>query len=819
MATVTDRLRRGASPSLRPAALTALGVLAALMAVAVLATLAPAQATAAARPGHRSRADGGAGLATPAPSAQARAGALAQLTGLRASQVRAAASCPPVGPGVARCAAQALVLRSTDRLVRPRIIRRATLRQVLPRIVGGFAPADATPTAAPQPGTPDYLQQAYDLSFLSQTAGVGDTIAVVDAYDDPNAESDLTNFRATYGLPACTSANGCFSKVNEYGAAAPLPPADSGWETEISLDLDAVSALCPNCHVLLVEANGPNLNDMARAQATAATLGARQISDSWSVASSSPIPGTYTFPNVSVVAATGDSGYDGPGWDAYPAAFPDVTAVGGTTLTPSSSSAPSARGFSESAWSLSGGSGGGSGCDQAEAKPAYQSDTGCTGRSYSDVSADGNPATGLTVYDSGNGGWLLVGGTSLSTPLIAAYEAVTGVSGATPQWAYADSALLNDPASGSNGACSIPYICNAGVGYDGPTGAGSISGAVATGAPGIGGPTVGPGSGNTYAEAVGAGNATLTAGIYPNGLATTYVWQYGPTTAYGQQTPAAPIAAGTAPVAISTVLSGLGAGATYHYRLVAANADGTTYGYDYTLTTGAAPPAAAAAPAISGTARQGQSLAAAVGAWSPAAGSYAYQWRRSAAGGWRAITGATGPTYTLTAADAGAQIEVLVTAANAYGSATAASAPVGPVAGASHTQPRPTRQPARAASAGTRRHGSARSVSAVLLAGRRTLRTGHGRRLAYVDVSVLARGAIRSVSAGAEQLARTVVVRRARHVTGGLRVWACSTARSARRGERTCTKAVTLRSVARFRLPAWMRGRVRVVVSLSGRRG
>ncbi|MGH2876691.1 MAG: hypothetical protein ACRDLV_10610, partial [Solirubrobacteraceae bacterium] len=678
-----------------------------------------------------------AGLATAAPSAQARAGSLAQLTGLRASQVRATASCPPVGPDMARCAAQTLVLRSSDRLVRPRIARRRASGQVLPRSSRGVEPADSTPMVAPQPGTPAYLQQAYDLSFLSQTAGGADTVAVVDAYDDPSAESDLANFRATYGLPACTSANGCFSKINEYGNGAPLPAPDSGWETEISLDLDAVSALCPNCHLLLVEANGPNLGDMAQAQSTAAALGARQISDSWSVGSSSPISGTYTFPGVAVVAATGDSGYDGPGWDAYPAAFPGVTAAGGTTLTAASSSAPSARGYSESAWSLSGGWGGGSGCDLAEAKPSYQTDTGCTGRSYSDVSADADPSTGLTVYDSGNGGWLLVGGTSLSTPLIAGYEAVTGVDAATPQWAYADSALLNDPASGSNGSCSVAYICNAGVGYDGPTGAGSISGAVLTGAPGIGGPSVGAGSGNTYAQAVGAGDATLVAGIYTNGLATTYIWQYGPTTAYGQQTAAAAIAAGSAPVSISTGLSGLSAGSAYHYRLVASNADGTTYGYDYTLTTGAAPPAAAAPPQISGTARQGDRLTADAGAWSPGGSSYAYQWRRLGDGGWSTITGATGAAYTLTAADAGAQIEVLVTATNDYGSTGAASAPIGPVAGDSSTQHTATNQRpqrARAASIRTRRRGSAGTASVVLLAGRRAMRTGRGVRLAYVDM-------------------------------------------------------------------------------------
>ena len=369
--------------------------------------------------------------------------------------------------------------------------------------------------------------------------------------------------------------------------------ANLSWEMEISLDLDAVSALCPNCHILLVEAASTSLSDMDQAEVTAAALGAKQISDSWSTGSTTPIPGTYTFPGVAVIAATGDSGYDGPGWDAYPAAFPGVTAAGGTTLTASTAAAPSARGFSESAWSLSRGWGGGSGCDVHEPKPAYQTDTGCTGRSYSDVSADGDPSTGLIVYDSGNGGWLLVGGTSLATPLIAAYDAVTGVNGANPQWAYSDSALLNDPATGSNGSCAsaISYICNAGVGFDGPTGAGSISGDIIAGRrPGSPAPAAARAPATLYTQSVTATGAALSGGVYPNGLATTHWWQYGTTTAYGQQTVPAGAGAGGAPVAISAALAGLAAGTTYHYRLVAQNADGTSYGYDYTLTTGASLP-------------------------------------------------------------------------------------------------------------------------------------------------------------------------------------------------------------------------------------
>jgi hypothetical protein len=358
-----------------------------------------------------------------------------------------------------------------------------------------------------------------------------------------------------------------------------------------------------------------------------------------------------------------------------------VTAAGGTTLAASASGALSLRGFNESAWSLSGGWGGGSGCDVHVSKPSYQTDTGCTGRSYSDVSADANPSTGLIVRDSGNGGWLLVGGTSLSTPLVAGYEAVTGV-GSTPQWAYSDSALLNDPTTGSTGSCAanIAYICNARAGYDGPTGAGSISGDVVPGGPGIGGPGVSSGSGNTYTQSVTSGGATLAGGVYPNGLATSYWWQYGPTTAYGQQTTATSIGAGHGPVVTTASLTGLAAATTYHYRLVAQNSAGTTYGYDYALTTGSLAPSGTAAPAISGTPRASLPLTATTGSWNPA-GTYTYQWQRatSTTSGWSNLVSATGSSYTPVGGDAGASLRVAVTATNSYGHATAYSASVGPI--------------------------------------------------------------------------------------------------------------------------------------------
>jgi hypothetical protein len=216
-------------------------------------------------------------------------------------------------------------------------------------------------------------------------------------------------------------------------------------------------------------------------------------------------------------------------------------------------------------------------------KPTWQTDTGCSGRSYNDLSAVGDPLTGMQVYDSDAGGWEVVGGTSEATALISAYYALIGSAAQGPSWAYANAAVMNDPTTGSNGSClsRISYICNAGAGYDGPTGVGTISGAVAVGAPGIGG----PGTDGSYAQSTDSEAAQLAGGVYPNGADTKYWWEYGTTTSYGQQTAAADIGSGAAPVSVADQLTGLDPGTTYHYRLVAQNSYGTEYGYDFTLTT------------------------------------------------------------------------------------------------------------------------------------------------------------------------------------------------------------------------------------------
>ena len=558
---------------------------AATAAAAGSAVPSPRRAAAAAR-----RSAARAGLPAPAPSTRSESQALHQVAGVSLAQVTSRPVCSRAAPGHATCAAQTLVLRSTGAPVHPHVTKSNSLGRVSPASGQNGQPAavsPALPSTPPSPGTPAFLQQAYDLVALSQTGGTTDTVAIVDAFDDPTAESDLRTYRSTYGLGYCTTANGCFHKVGQTGTSTVPTTTNSGWRQETSLDLDAVSAVCPRCQILLVEANSDSFSDLEAAMQTAANLGADQISASWGGVSSG-VPSVFrTFSGVATVAAAGDTGYVGPGEDSYPAALPGVTAAGGTSLAPAN--APNARGFGEGAWSWNGFNGGSSGCDLQFQRPVYQPAMGCAGRAYADVSADADPATGLKVYESGT--WSVIGGTSLSTPLIAAYYAITGVDGTTPQWAYGDSRALNDIVSGSSGNCAtaISYICNAGAGYDGPTGVGSISGSVVTGAPGIGGPSIPSSTANTYTAAVSAHGATISGGIYRNGLDTKWSIQYGTSTSYGSQTTPIDIGIGSTPVAVTGYLSQLTSGTTYHYRLVAQNSAGTTFGYDYTFTTQSAP--------------------------------------------------------------------------------------------------------------------------------------------------------------------------------------------------------------------------------------
>ena len=297
-------------------------------------------------------------------------------------------------------------------------------------------------------------------------------MGIVDAYDDPNAESDLGVYRSQFGLAACTTANGCFRKVNQSGGTR-YPRANGGWAQEISLDLDMVSAICPNCHILLVEASSNSLSNLGTAVNEAAALGATEISNSYgggeSSSDTSYDTSYYNHPGIAITASSGDNGYG----VEYPAASQYVTAVGGTTLTRASNS----RGWSETAWS-----GTGSGCSAYDPKPSWQTDSGCSKRTVADVSAVADPNTGVSVYDSfsyqGQSGWLVFGGTSVASPIIASVYALAGNAATVTygSYPYSHTSSLNDVTSGSNGSCGGSYLCTAGPGYDDPTGLGTPNG-------------------------------------------------------------------------------------------------------------------------------------------------------------------------------------------------------------------------------------------------------------------------------------------------------------------------------------------------------
>jgi subtilase family serine protease len=341
--------------------------------------------------------------------------------------------------------------------------------------------ADGKPLATTGPSgyRPADLQSAYNVAAAAAANGGTQTVAIVDAYDDSTAEADMGTYRAQFGLPACTTANGCFKKVNQSGVQGSYPSNNQGWGLEVSLDLDMVSAVCPKCHVLLVEATSNANSNLYAAVDTAARLGATEISNSYGGSESSSDPSNnvhYNHPGIPITVSSGDSGYG----VEYPAASPYVTAVGGTTLNRASN----ARGWSESVWN-----GAGSGCSAYEAKQSWQTDAGCAKRTVADVSAVADPNTGVAVYDSncsginqliGNcfKGWGVVGGTSASSPIVASVYALAG-NGASVTYGsfpYSHTTSLNDVTTGSNGSCGGSYLCTGKAGFDGPTGLGTPNG-------------------------------------------------------------------------------------------------------------------------------------------------------------------------------------------------------------------------------------------------------------------------------------------------------------------------------------------------------
>lgn len=343
-------------------------------------------------------------------------------------------------------------------------------------------PANQPASAALSPGQ---LRSAYGLSKAAQASNKG-TIAIVDAYNDWHAAADLAKYRSYYGLGACTTSSKCLRVVNQKGTTAWYPKGNAGWAEEESLDLDMVSAICPKCKIILVESNATTIGSLSAAEDTAVRLGAKFVSNSWGgseFSTEASYDGHFEHPGVAITVSSGDFGY--AFGTQYPAVSPDVTSVGGTTLWMKGKTRTQ-----EKVWSLGANEGTGSGCSLLESQQTWQAadNSGCANRIDNDVAADADPRTGPAVYDSsppsGQGlakGWQQLGGTSASSPIIAAVYALANpggkpATGSLPtKFPYQASSGLRDITIGSNGSCGT-YLCTAETGYDGPTGLGVPSG-------------------------------------------------------------------------------------------------------------------------------------------------------------------------------------------------------------------------------------------------------------------------------------------------------------------------------------------------------
>jgi subtilase family serine protease len=323
----------------------------------------------------------------------------------------------------------------------------------------------------------------------------GRKVIVIDAYDNPHAEFDLAVYRSTFGLPPCTTANGCFKKISQ-APGTPLPRGDHVWGQEIDLDLQMASAICPMCKITLIAATSADLPDITRAVRRAVSRNTSAISNSYATDESTvnnAFAPAYDQPGIAVTASSGDIGYA----STFPAASPHVIAVGATSLVRDSS----ARGWNETAWGASG-----SWCSSWFEQPEWQRDLvladpsgrTCTRRAIADVAAVGDPLTGVAVYDSygsvGGNNWYEFGGTSVGAPIVAALFARAAVTVQNPAYPYParhlyeQRAALHDITAGHNGnglndcwpASPDPYyLCHAQVGYDGPTGLGTPNGLTA----------------------------------------------------------------------------------------------------------------------------------------------------------------------------------------------------------------------------------------------------------------------------------------------------------------------------------------------------
>jgi subtilase family serine protease len=399
------------------------------------------------------------GAVAPAVAAPATA-ALATPARAPATPTRAPASlrpaCPPAAFGYERC----LVL------FRPQFsVNRA--------IAAGMTGAAATPRG----WGPRQLERAYKLPVNRRSQ---QTVAVSIAFDTPRLAHYLAVYRKHYGLPACTVTNGCFRKVNQHGKASPLPPSGvgSGWDLEATLDVSMISAACPHCKILVVEANDPSFANLAVTENTAARLGAQVISNSYGIRENGfaqHFAKAYRHPGHVITASSGDFGFTAA---SFPANLTSVTAVGGTVLH----RANNRRGWAEHVWNIAFAGAGGSGCSAYVAKPAWQHDHACAGRTVADVAA---VAWNIPIFNKHYGGWVTVGGTSVSAPLVAGIYALAGnASTIRPGYEFRHARALFDITRGNNAffvpqpkvVCGNSYLCVATDGYDAPTGVGTPDG-------------------------------------------------------------------------------------------------------------------------------------------------------------------------------------------------------------------------------------------------------------------------------------------------------------------------------------------------------
>ncbi len=329
--------------------------------------------------------------------------------------------------------------------------------------------SDLTPNPSSHPNllalpglTPNDLRAAYGLTEAAAAGGIGQSVAIVEAYHNPLLGADLAVYRLAFGLPPCTVLNGCLT----FAAALGTPlNVSASWEAESDLDAEMVSAICPNCKIIVSEAPTDQIGDLAAAAGAAVAAGATVVSNSYSsaeTASSLAYDHYYDAPGVPMTAGSGDYGYASGA--SYPASSKHVTAVGGTTLAASGGTFAS-----ESVWTDTG-----SGCSTIVGKPWWQVDGGCKMRTTNDVAVVGDPATGVAVFLTGFGGWNVLGGTSVGAPIVAAMYALAGNGKTieTPARLYRHRTAFRQ-LEGSNGSCSPRYLCTGLDRYTGPAGLGA----------------------------------------------------------------------------------------------------------------------------------------------------------------------------------------------------------------------------------------------------------------------------------------------------------------------------------------------------------